>query len=331
MVSFTLRKLRKYGGITMKKYFEIPMMILGILAILAAAFATTVPRLVFRFIFSTPKRSTKIPAYYIGTPHYKVSQAGLKVMKSMKSEDAWLQSRDGLRLHAWLFPAEENPKKFVIGVHGYRSYSRPEYAPYIEFYQSLGYSMLLPDDRAHRPSEGDFIGFGVLDRLDCVDWAKYLTETYGKDIEILLHGVSMGGAAVCAASGEPDLPEQVKGIVSDCAFSNAWDVLHHQLGDVSHLPADRILPGVEKLCKKKAGFDFHEFSAEEQVKKARVPMLFVQGQKDQMVPSYMAQKLYDACGSSEKRLLMVPDAGHGESIAFAPDKYHALIRELFNI
>ena len=315
----------------MRKSVKIILVIVCILLILLVALIFAAPHFIFNFMFSTPERSTKVPDYYIGTPHYKVSQAGLKVMKNMTYEDAYIQSRDDLKLHAYMFPANEKPKKFVIGVHGYRSYARPEYAPYIEFYQSLGYSMLLPDDRAHRPSEGDYIGFGVLDRLDVVDWAKYLVKTYGEDVEIIMHGVSMGGATVCAASGEEDLPKQVKGIVSDCAFSNAWDVLHYQLQDVAHLPADYILPKVEKLAEKKAGFNFHDYSAVEQVKKASVPMLFVQGEEDPMVPAYMAQELYDACASKEKRLLVVPKAGHGESIAFAPDEYHELICELFQL
>ena len=317
----------------MKKCVWIPLVILGVLLIIGLGLFLAAPYLMFNYFFSAPERSTKIPDYYIGTPHYLVSQAGLKVMKSMESQDAYLESRDGLKLHAYLFPApdQEAPKKFVIGIHGYRSYSRPEYAPYIEFYQSLGYSMLLPDDRAHRPSEGEYIGFGVLDRLDCVDWAKYLVDTYGDDIEILLHGVSMGGATVCAASGEADLPSQVKGIISDCAFSSAWDIIHYQLGDVGHLPVNLILPRMEKIAEKKAGFNFHDYSAIEQVKKASVPMLFVQGEKDPLVPARMAQELYDACGSSEKKLLMVPEAGHGESIAFAPDEYHRMIREHFGI
>ena len=317
----------------MKKRYKIPLIILGILLILLAGVYVATPRLAFHYFFSTPERSTEIPDYYIGTPHYKVSQAGLKVMKNMESEDAYLESRDGLKLHAYLFPApnETEHKKFVIGIHGYRSYSRPEYAPYIEFYQSLGYSMLLPDDRAHRPSEGDYIGFGVLDRLDCVDWAKYLVETYGEDTEIILHGVSMGGATVCAASGEADLPEQVKGIVSDCAFSRAWDVIYYQLHDVGHLPADLFMPQMEKICEKKAGFNFHDYAAIDQVKKATVPMLFVQGEEDPLVPAFMAKDLYEACGSEKKELLLVPKAGHGESIAFAPDEYHAKIRDLFGI
>ena len=314
----------------MKKSVWVPLLIIGILFVLILGLILAAPNMIFNYMFSAPERSTKVPDYYIGTPHYKVSQAGLKVMKTMESQDAYITSRDGLKLHAYLFPASEDaPKKFVIGIHGYRSYSRPEYAPYIEFYHSQGYSMLLPDDRAHRPSEGDYIGFGVLDRLDCVDWAKYLVETYGDDIEIILHGVSMGGATVCAASGEEDLPVQVKGIISDCAFSSGWDVLCYQLGEMGHLPADKIMPKVEKICEKKAGFNLHDFTAIEQVKKAKVPMLFVQGEKDPLVPPHMAQDLYSACGSAEKRLLMVPEAGHGESIAFAPDQYYELIKELF--
>ena len=309
---------------------KILISIVIVLAVLLIILFLAAPNLLFHFIFSRPERSTKIPSYYVDTPHYKVSRAGMKIMKKLPSEDAYIQSRDGLKLHSYIFPAEEGTKKFVIGVHGYRSYARPEYAPYIEFYRSLGYSMLLPDDRAHAPSEGDYIGFGVLDRLDCVDWAKYIVDTYGEDVEIILHGVSMGGATVLSASGEEDLPEQVKGIISDCGFSSAWDILHYQLKESMHLPADYLLPRIEKICEKKAGFNFHEHPAIEQVKKAKVPILFVHGEKDPMVPIFMAHDLYDACGS-KKRLLTVPEAAHGESIAFAPDEYYQAIREHFGI
>ena len=302
-----------------------------VIAIIFLALAS--PHLLFHMLFGRPSRSTKIPSYYVDTPHYKVSRAGMAKMKELPNSDHYIQSRDGLKLHAYLFPAngEEHPKKFVIGVHGYRSYSRPECAPYIEFYHSLGYSMLMVDDRAHAPSEGDYIGFGVLDRLDVTDWAKYLVETYGDDVEILLHGVSMGGATVCAASGEPDLPEQVKGIVADCAFASADEIVRYQLKEAMHLPSDILTPKIEKLCEKKIGFNFHDYSALEQVQKAKVPMLFVQGGKDTMVPPFMVHELYDACASEQKKLLFVDEAGHGESIAFAPDEYHAAIQELFDI
>ena len=309
--------------------------ILGILAGLAILFivlAAAFPYILFRFLFSRPSRSTKIPKYYVDTPHYKVSRAGMALLKTLPSEDVYITSRDGLKLHAYLFKAanQENPKKFVLGIHGYKSYSRPEYAPYAEFYRSLGFTLLLPDDRAHAPSEGKYIGFGVLDRLDCVDWAKYLVKNYGEDIEIFLHGVSMGGSTVIAASAEADLPKQVRGVIADCAFSSAMEIVNYHLKETAHLPAKYIIPKLEKICEKKAGFNFHDYTPLEQIKKAKIPFLFVQGNKDTMVPPFMVHELYENC-PTEKHLLLAENAGHGESIAFEPDEYHREIKNLFRI
>ena len=288
------------------------------------------PYFLFRFLFSKPKRSKKIPKYYIGTPHYIVSRKGMAYMQERSYQDVTITSRDGLKLHAYYFPCDQQTKKFVIGVHGYRSYAKPECGPYVQYYHSLGYNMLMVDDRAHAPSEGQYIGFGVLDRLDCVDWTHYLVNEYGEDIDILLHGVSMGGATVLSASGEDNLPVQVKGIISDCGYSSPWEILSYQLEHMMHLPVRPLLPLCEKICQKKAGFNFHDVTALKQVQKAKVPILFVQGTNDQMVPEYMAHDLYEAC-ASPKRLLIVKDAGHGESIAFEPDHYHQAIEEHFHI
>ena len=307
----------------MKKWQIILIVVLAVLILLASFF----PLFTFNFLFKKPSRSTKVPKSYMEKPLYKASASGVAYMKTTPDvEDFYIESRDGLKLHGYYYPAPAdkrtgNNEKIVLGIHGYKSYSRPQFGPYIEFYQSLGYSMLAVDDRAHAPSEGKYIGFGVLDRLDCVDWAKYLVEKFGPDTEIILHGVSMGAATVLAASGEADLPVQVKGIVSDCGFMRAQDVLESQMGGMKFL-----LPTLEKMAEKKIGFNFHDFAPIDQVKKAKVPILFVQGGKDDMVPPYMVHELYDAC-ASDKKLLFVDEAGHGESICFAPEEYHEAIIE----
>lgn len=314
----------------MSRPWMITLIVLAVLVIAVLILILFVPRMVFNFLFGRPERSKKIPDFYIGTPHYNASQAGLAIMKQLPNEDLFLTSRDGLKLHAYLFPAENPGNRFVIGVHGYRSYSRPECAPYIEFYRSMGFNMLMVDDRAHAPSEGEHIGFGVLDRMDVVDWAKLLVENYGEDCQILLHGVSMGAATVLAASGEEDLPRQVMGIISDCGFTSPGDILRYQLGDVAHLPADWILSRVEKIWNREMGCALNGYAAVDQVKKSVTPILFVHGEKDTMVPVPMVYELFDAC-ASEKRLLVVPEAGHGESIAFAPEEYHRAILEHFHL
>lgn len=300
--------------------------LLAILVILIAMYFY-LPHYVFQFIFKRPKRSKKVPKFYQGTPHYIASRKGMAFMESIGYEDAHIQSFDGLNLHAYIYKAEKPSKKFVLGIHGYRSYARPEYGPYIEFYRSQGYNMLLPDDRAHAPSEGDYIGFGVLDRLDCVAWAKYIVSTYGDDVEIILHGVSMGAATVLSASCE-DLPKQVKGIVADCGYSHPFDVLNSQLKKLPN--SEAILKKVEKLCEKKIGFDLHSITALGQVKKAKVPIFFIQGGKDEMVPSYMVHELYKAC-PTRKRLLYVTNAAHAESICMAKAEYEQCLIEFFDM
>ena len=269
-------------------------------------------------------------SFYENSPHKAAAERGMAYMKTVPSEEVWIESYDGLKLHGEFFPAPNGDNsKIVLGIHGFRSAARHEYGPYIEFYHSLGYSMLLPDNRAHGQSEGDYMGLGILDRLDCISWADYLVDTYGQDVQILLHGVSMGGATVLSAAGEETLPEQVFGIVSDCGFTSMKEQTIDSLKKQG-LPEFPFFNIVDFFCKTMAGYDLHSVTALEQVTKAKVPILFVQGMKDPFVTPENAQRLYDAC-ASEKRLLLVDGAAHAESIAVAPEEYHQALIEFFDL
>ncbi|MEG0766219.1 MAG: alpha/beta hydrolase, partial [Clostridia bacterium] len=61
-----------------------------------------------------------------------------------------------------------------------------------------------------------------------------------ENAEIVLFGVSMGGATVMMASGET-LPPNVKAIIEDCGYSSIYDEFVHQLHDAYRLPAFPIL------------------------------------------------------------------------------------------
>ena len=269
-------------------------------------------------------------SFYKNSPVRKMADEGMKYMETLPHEDVFINSHDGLRLHATYFPADENPKKFVVGIHGFQSHAWNEYAPHIAFYRSLGYSMILPDDRAHGYSEGRYITMGVKDRFDCVNWAKYIVDRFGNDVEILLHGVSMGGATVLSASAEKDLPKQVIGVISDCGFTCVEDAFAYQMKSMYHTSSKFPVKVCKWFAKHKAGFDFNDGRPIDRVKHSRVPILIVQGAVDPIVPPYMAKELYEAC-TSEKKLLMVEGASHAESIAIDEDGYHNAIHELFGI
>lgn len=131
-------------------------------------------------------------------------------------EDIYCRSEDGLKLHATYIKGK-GKDKLVICFHGYTSEGMKDYIGLSGYYLERGYSMLLVDERAHGESEGNYIGFGCLDRQDALLWIAWAVRECGEDVKILLHGTSMGGAAVLMASGLK-LPAQVKGIISDRGF-----------------------------------------------------------------------------------------------------------------
>ena len=171
--------------------------------------------------------------------------------------------------------------------------------------------MLLIDERAHGDSEGTYIGFGTMDRLDGLEWVRWMIEKTGDDAQILLHGNSMGGATVCMMGGM-DLPRQVKGIVSDCAFTSARDVFTHVLHSMYHLPAFPMIQIADRVNRKKAGYGLDDCNAAREVRKAKVPFLFIHGDEDIFVPCWMCEEIYKNCASPKTKLI-VKGAGHGES------------------
>lgn len=251
-------------------------------------------------------------------------------MMAQAHEDVYQTSFDGLKLHATYFPALEeyaNKRKVAICFHGYTSQGMSDYIGLSDYYLKRGYAMLLPDARAHGESEGEYIGFGCLDRKDALVWINWVIQELGEDVGIVLHGTSMGGATVLMASGL-ELPGQVKGIVSDCAFTSPKEVFTHVLHSMYHLPAFPAIPGADILNRRLAGYGMDECNAKREVAKAKVPILFIHGTKDTFVPYHMCREIYDCC-ASPKKILEVEGAAHAESYYKDTESYERALDEFF--
>lgn len=234
--------------------------------------------------------------------------------------DEWtMTSFDGLKLKGYFLQAEEPTDKVVVLAHGYLGDAMDMglYGQY--YYEELGYSIFMADARGHGASEGDYIGFGWPDRKDYIDWINKIVEKFGEDTEIIMHGVSMGAATVLMASGE-DLPDNVKAIVADSAYTSVYDLFAYQMGRMYHLPSIPILPTTSLVTKMKAGYSLTEASALDQVKKAEVPILYIHGNADTFVPTKMAYKLYENT-KSEAEIMIVDGANHGEAFVIEKERY----------
>ena len=237
-------------------------------------------------------------------------------------EDVFINSFDNLKLHGYILKTE-NSDKWAITVHGYTNKAESMSAMAYK-YHSLGYNILMPDLRGHGKSEGSYVGMGWHDRLDIIKWIDLIIKE-NKDAKILLHGISMGAGTVMMVSGE-ELPENVKVIIEDCGYTSAKEQLAYNLKTMFKLPSFPILNFCSLITKIKDNYFLSEASAIKQLQKAKVPILFIHGDKDKFVPFYMLDKLYNAC-SSKKDKLIIKDVGHAKSESLKSDLYWNKVEE----
>ncbi|MGL5348201.1 MAG: alpha/beta hydrolase [Peptostreptococcaceae bacterium] len=240
--------------------------------------------------------------------------------------DEHITSFDGLKLHGYKVLNEKPSNKWVITVHGYTS-EGIKMSSYAKKYYDMGYNVLIPDLRGHASSEGDYIGMGLDDRLDIVSWIDYLTNK-NKNSEIVLHGISMGAATVLMVSGET-LPSNVKSIIADCGYSSVWDQFAYQLDDLFSLPEFPILHVSSLVGQIRAGYSIKDAAPIEQVCKSKTPILYIHGDKDDFVPYYMMDELYNAT-SSEKEMLTIENAGHAKGSEVNPKAYWTAVYNFIN-
>lgn len=221
-----------------------------------------------------------------------------------------------------------NPKKFVIIVHGYMM-DHKYMQTYAKLFNDNDFSFLAPDNRGHGESGGNSAGMGWQDKNDIKKWINYLIETYGKDIEIVLFGVSMGGSTVCMVSGT-ELPKNVKCIISDCAYDNALHQFEYVSKNKLKLPLKLVLKILNSYAELRVGYKLESADAIKQVKKTKTPILYIHGDIDNFVPTYMVENLYNATPENLRDKLIIKNAGHAESQAKDSKTYNKKVLEFIN-
>lgn len=205
--------------------------------------------------------------------------------------------------------AQKNPKGRIVMMHGYRSIAETDFGCAMDFYYSRGYELILVDQRAHGKSSGLWIGFGILERFDCLSWIRFLNQEYGA-LPTFLSGISMGCTTVLMATGL-ELPSNVKGIIADCGFTSPKEIISHVIKKKLHLPGF-LIPPLSLFSRLIAGYSFGDYSAIDAMKTNQIPVLFIHGKEDHFVPPEMTLANYEAC-AAEKELVLVDGAGHGTS------------------
>ena len=298
----------------------------------ASVLAGVTSYLTTRFLVSTaidrkgPKVLEKIGDIISGSPQneeiMKRTRAAAEKLLNTDMETVSILSHDGIALVGHWYPCDD-AERIVIAMHGWRSSWCNDFGMVADFLRENRCSVLFVEQRGQNESGGDYIGFGVTERFDCLDWVEWVIDSKSDELPIYLCGVSMGATTVLMASGL-ELPENVHGIIADCGFTSPDEIWKHIASDNLHIAyrLRRLIAGnLFDRYNRIAGFNY---STEEALRENKTPVLFIHGSDDHFVPVNMTYRNYCAC-SAPKRLLIVPGADHGMSYLTDTESYQSAV------
>ncbi len=296
---------------------------LGISAFLFALFLL-LSYFAYRKTFFSDRRKKRDPYSGIDKKGYKPYEARLRELIdniiSLPFEKIEITSRDGLKLSARYYHLRDGAP-LLIQCHGYRSTPLRDFAINAETAQGSRFNLLLIDQRAHGESEGKIISFGIKERFDVQDWINYSIERFGQDLQIILYGISMGGATVLMAAGLP-LPQNVKCVIADCPYSSPLEIIT-KVGAESRLPRFLVKALSVAGARLFGGFSLTSDSPVSAAKRAKIPMLLIHGEADTFVPDYMSDAIYGS--NTEIRLEKIAGAEHAVCYLADTERYLAIL------
>lgn len=246
----------------------------------------------------------------------QIMKEGKKFLET-ECESISIKSFDNLRLSAYLNESGKSDY-YLITLHGFHGSPDNNAPVFLEAYER-GFNILVPHMRSHGESEGKWITMGKNEAEDVLSWIEYIKER-NENAKIIVYGVSMGSATTLILSGKES--ESTVAYIADCGYSSLYEEYFHEAKEMFGLPSFfvRIINLWSRI---RIGLDFSAVNPSESVRSNTKPLLIIHGDEDDFVPTWMCYKIYENAGG-DKELLVVPEAGHGESM-FVMEDYNDYI------
>ncbi len=251
----------------------------------------------------------------------------IDIFRSIPFEEVEIRSFDKTKLAGRFYKVEKS-KKVMMLFHGYKSHIDVDGSRAVAICLERGFNVLAVHQRGHDKSEGKVITFGIFERLDLKEWVGYIKERLGEDCSILLMGLSMGAATVMMSSNF-NIP-QIKGIYADCGYSSPKEILKIGIQKMKLSPK-LCYPFLLLSAKLFAKFDPEEITALEALAQSTVPITLIHGEGDNFVPCSMSERCFEKSSAKLKKLIKIPQAGHGLCYYVDTEVYEAALNEMLSI
>jgi fermentation-respiration switch protein FrsA (DUF1100 family) len=219
----------------------------------------------------------------------------------LRATDVWLDTADGVRIHAWWIP-RDGASWVTLHLHGNAGNITHRYPQFREIL-AAGSAILALDYRGYGKSHGRPTERGLYRDADAA--YDYLLKSGFRPDQIVVHGESLGTAvAVDLAARRP-----CAAVVLEAPFTSAKDVAR----TVAPVIGPMIVWGFDSRAK---------------IGRIHAPVLFVHGDRDEVIPLRLGQRLF-AAAHEPKSFWLVPGAGHNDICETAGASYRQHLQSFY--
>lgn len=236
-------------------------------------------------------------------------------------EEVAIVANDGVILRGWSIQPATRNSDAVLLLHG-QSDNRVGMLGIAEMLLKHGFSVVLPDSRAHGMSGGRIATYGVLEADDVRAWFDWIEK---KEQPRCIDGIgdSMGGGQILRSLAEE---QHFCAVIAESPFATfeeaAFDRLGQAFGAGPWLGRTMLRPAIEAgmiYAKVRYGIDLEVASPEASVAKSPVPVLLIHGLADTNLPTRHSELIK---AHNETVALWEPaGVGHCGAAAARPQEY----------
>lgn len=229
---------------------------------------------------------------------------------NLRYEDVWIPVQLGdktERMHAWWLPANGPQRGVILHLHGNGLNISANLGQALRFHE-LGFAVLMLDYRGYGRSEGAFPTEASFYQDAETAWS-YLIQTRRTDPnQVMIYGHSLGGAiAIQLALHHPE----AAGLIVQSSFTSMRAMVD-LMGPYRIFPVDLLLT--------------QHFRSIEKVKALKLPVLYIHGTADALIPYPMSEALY-AETPHPKQLYLVQGGGHNDVADVGGQAYLQTLQE----
>jgi len=241
-----------------------------------------------------------------------------------------IQATDGVELYGWYVHPNHANGATVILLHGITD-NREGVAGFAPMFLNQGYSVLMPDSRAHGESGGAIATYGIRERYDVQRWSEWLKQSSNNCV--YLFGESMGAAISLQAT---EVTPELCAVAVESPFSTFREIAYDRMAE--HTPfgtwfwraaAGRpVIESALAYARIRYHIDLTQADPEAAMEHSNVPSLLIAGTSDHNIPMRHSAELMRISGSHAS-LWIVSGADHGGAVTVAGPEFERRILEWF--